>query len=65
MTEPQVVITELLHHSTRNVWWHPYSETVYKGLRGTTQLFLRARSVGKRLEGLVDFAKLSVRMFTR
>lgn len=64
MTEPQVVINELLHRSTRNVWWHPYSETVYNGLRGTIDLFYGKR-VGKRLEGLADFAKLSIRMFTK
>ena len=64
MTEPQVVITERLFFSKRNVWWHPYSEAVYKGLRGTTNLFY-GHSLGKRVEGLVDFAKLSVRMFVK
>ena len=64
MTEPQVVVTERLFFTTRNVWWHPYSEAVYKGLRGTTNLFYGKRVV-KRVEGFVDFAKLSVRMFRK
>ena len=64
MTEPQVVITEMLHFSKRNVWWHPYSEAVYEGLRGTTNLFY-GHGLGKRVEGLIDFAKLSVRMFVK
>lgn len=64
MTEPQVVVTERLFFTTRNVWWHPYSEAVYKGLRGTTQLFYGNRIVD-RVGGFVDFAKLSVRMFTK
>jgi acyl-CoA reductase-like NAD-dependent aldehyde dehydrogenase len=62
MTEPQVVITEMLHFAKRNVFWQPYSEDVYKGLRGTIDCFY-APSLARRLRGFVRFAILSLRMF--
>jgi succinate-semialdehyde dehydrogenase/glutarate-semialdehyde dehydrogenase len=62
MTEPQMVMTEMLFFSKRNVWWQPYSEAVYRGLRGTTQLFY-GRDFKTRLHGLWLFALLSLRMF--
>ena len=64
MTEPQVVITEMLYFSKRNVFWQPYSEAVYKGMRGTIDLFY-GRSLAKRLLGFIRFAVMSMRMFTK
>jgi succinate-semialdehyde dehydrogenase/glutarate-semialdehyde dehydrogenase len=64
MTEPQVIIKEMLYFSKRNVFWHPYSEAVYKGLRGTIDFFY-GRGLSKRLLGFIRFAILSMRMFTK
>jgi succinate-semialdehyde dehydrogenase/glutarate-semialdehyde dehydrogenase len=62
MTEPQMVMTEMLYFSKRNVWWQPYSEAVYRGLRGTTQLFY-GRGFKTKMYGLWLFTLLSLRMF--
>lgn len=62
MTEPQLVMTEMLYFSKRNVWWQPYSEVVYRRLRGTTQFFY-GRGLLNRLGGLILFTLLSMRMF--
>ncbi len=62
MTEPQVVVTEMLHFSKRNVFWQPYSPAVYQNLRGTINLFY-SRDWRKRLLGAWQFTILSLRMF--
>ena len=64
MTEPQVLVREWLFFTKRNVFWHPYSKKVYSGLRGTLNLFY-GRGFMTRLQGLLKFTILSLRMFTR
>ena len=64
MTEPQVLVREWLFFTKRNVFWHPYSKEVYTGLRGTLNLFY-GRGLMTRLQGLLKFTILSLRMFTR
>ncbi|MEZ5585243.1 MAG: aldehyde dehydrogenase family protein [Candidatus Competibacteraceae bacterium] len=63
MTEPQVVINEMLYFSKRNVFWQPYSQAVYDGLRGTLDLFYGGNQWKRRLIGLWRFTILSLRMF--
>jgi len=62
MTQPQVVVTELLHFAKRNIFWHPYSESVYDGLRGAIDLF-HGPDLPSRLKGLKNFLPLTLRMF--
>jgi succinate-semialdehyde dehydrogenase/glutarate-semialdehyde dehydrogenase len=62
MTEPQVVITEMLHFSERNIFWHPYNPSVYDGLKGAINLF-HGPTLSARLSGLKSFAPLALRMF--
>lgn len=63
MTEPQVVVSEMLYFSKRNVFWQPYSKSVYEGLRGTLDLFYGGNRWQRRLIGLWRFTVLSMRMF--
>jgi len=44
----QVVVDDLLPRPTKNIWWHPYSERVYRGLKGLIQL-LYGPGIGARL----------------
>ncbi|HOW76071.1 MAG TPA: aldehyde dehydrogenase family protein [Candidatus Competibacteraceae bacterium] len=62
MTQPQVVTTELLHFAKRNLFWHPYDEPLYEGLKGALN-FLHGREFSIRLRGLIRFAGLIPRMF--
>jgi succinate-semialdehyde dehydrogenase/glutarate-semialdehyde dehydrogenase len=62
MTQPQVVTTELLHFAKRNLFWHPYDEQLYEGLKGALHL-LHGREFGMRLRGLLRFIGLIPRMF--
>ncbi len=62
MTEPQVIVNELLFFSKRNVFWHPYNEKVYTGLKGAINLFY-GRGLTNRMVALWRFTVLSLRMF--
>jgi succinate-semialdehyde dehydrogenase/glutarate-semialdehyde dehydrogenase len=44
----QVVVDDILPGATKNIWWHPYSERVYRGLKGLIQL-LYGPGLGARL----------------
>ncbi len=62
MTEPQVVVTELLPFLRRNLFWHPYSPELYRGLKGLLTA-LYGRGVLSRLRGLGAVAPILGRMF--
>ncbi|HBD10331.1 MAG TPA: aldehyde dehydrogenase [Syntrophobacteraceae bacterium] len=62
MTQPQVVVHDLLSFAKRNLWWHPYSEALYRGLRGALHLFYGTRW-RDRLAGLFPLARVLTRIF--
>ena len=62
MTQPQVIVQDLLHFTKRNPWWHPYSKKTYEGIRGIIQL-LFARKINKKISGLLSFLKIIPGMF--
>ena len=61
-TTPQVVIEDWLKLAKRNVFWHPYSDAVYQGLKGVMTGFYGS-GLGARLAGLVRFTRILPRMF--
>lgn len=63
MTEPKVVITEILPCIRKNMWWHPHDKGVYKGLRGILS-FLYGENIRVRIRGLMDMMRLFMRSFT-
>lgn len=34
MTEPQVIVEDIMPFVKRNMWWHPHDKKVYDGLKG-------------------------------
>ena len=62
MTQPQVIVHDVLPRVKRDIWWHPHGRQVYEGLLGILDL-LYARSLGRRLTGLWRILRLSPRMF--
>ena len=62
VTTPQVVVEDWLALVRRNVFWHPYSERVYAGLKGAMTAFYGS-SPGSRLAGLAHFVRILPRMF--
>jgi acyl-CoA reductase-like NAD-dependent aldehyde dehydrogenase len=62
MTQPQVIVHDVLPGVKRDLWWHPHGRRVYEGLLGILD-FLYAKSLGRRAKGLWRLLKLSPRMF--
>ena len=62
VTTPQVVIEDWLTFAKRNVFWHPYSDSVYRGLKGV-MTGLYGTGLGARLAGLLQFTRILPRMF--
>lgn len=63
MTEPQVIVNEILPFARRNFWWHPYNPSVYEGLKGVLQV-LYGKGLLLRISGLVKLLKVFPRTFT-
>ena len=64
MTQPQVVVQDLLSFAKKNPWWHPYNQKVYQGIRGALEFLYDSRLI-TRISGLVKFLKLVPSMFSR
>lgn len=63
MTQPRVVIIDLLPFRKRNMWWYPYNKSVYDGLKGAMQ-FLYSKDFFLRVNGLIKLIKVFLRSFT-
>lgn len=63
MTQPQVIVQDLLPFARRNMWWHPHGEKIFIGLAGAIK-FLYATSISERIRGLKDLLKIVPRYFT-
>lgn len=64
MTQPQVIINDIMPFVKRNMWWHPYSENLYNGLKGIID-FLYGKGIQIRLRGLKRLIGILPRMFTK
>ncbi len=64
VTTPKVIVEDWLKLARRNVFWHPYSEAVYQGLKGV-MTGLYGSGLGARLAGLMGFTRILPRMFRR
>jgi acyl-CoA reductase-like NAD-dependent aldehyde dehydrogenase len=62
MTQPQVVVHDLLAFAKKDLWWHPYDEALYGGLLGAMKLFY-GRKLKDRLSGLRPLLKILPRIF--
>lgn len=62
MTQPQVIVHDLLGGTRRNLWWHPYHRGVYNGLRGALECFY-GRGGFRRMKGAVRLAGILPRIF--
>jgi hypothetical protein len=53
MTQPQVIVDDLLPFARRNFWWQPFNKTTYNGVRGVLD-FMHGRSLKERAIGFVN-----------
>jgi hypothetical protein len=63
MTQPQVIVHDILPFARQNIWWHPYSVKIFQGLAGATK-FLYGKSISQRAEGLYHLLKVLPRYFS-
>ncbi|KUO62415.1 hypothetical protein APF79_07860 [bacterium BRH_c32] len=64
MTQSQFIVNDLIGFLPKNLWWHPYSEKLYKGLGGLLQ-FLYGKKIRTKIRGLKNLMKIVPRMLER
>jgi succinate-semialdehyde dehydrogenase/glutarate-semialdehyde dehydrogenase len=63
MTQPQVIVHDMLPLARRNIWWHPHGKKMYEGLLGAIR-FLYSRSIRQRVRGFYHLFKILPRYFS-
>ena len=64
MTQPRVIVDDILPFVQRNMWWYPHSQKVYDGLMGVLHL-LYARSMRLRIQGASKALRVFLRTFQK
>jgi succinate-semialdehyde dehydrogenase/glutarate-semialdehyde dehydrogenase len=63
MSQPQVIVHDILPFARQNIWWHPHGKKIYEGLLGAIR-FLYSRSIRKKTKGLCHLLKILPRYFS-
>jgi succinate-semialdehyde dehydrogenase/glutarate-semialdehyde dehydrogenase len=63
MTQPQVLVNDIMPFVKKNFWWHPSGQKVYNGIKGAA-MFLYAGSFLMKMKGLYAVCKVFPRTFT-
>jgi acyl-CoA reductase-like NAD-dependent aldehyde dehydrogenase len=63
MTQPQVIVHDILPFARQNIWWHPHGEKIYAGLLGAIR-FLYGKSIRQRVKGFYHLLKILPRYFS-
>lgn len=64
MTEPQVIVNDVMPYLKRDMWWHPHNKKVYDGIKGVIQ-FSYGPGIFTRIGGMLNMIKLFVRSFVK
>lgn len=62
MTQPQVIVNDIMPFAKRNFWWHPHDEKMYKGLKAVTGI-LYSHSISVRLKSIFALTRVFMRTF--
>lgn len=62
VTQPQVIVHDVLGFAKRNLFWYPYSKAVHEGLVGAIHAF-HGQGISRRMSGLWKLLKTAPRMF--
>ena len=63
MTQPQVIVHDILPFARQNMWWHPYGKEIHDGISGAID-FLYGKPFSNRLRGVRRLLKIVPRCFT-
>jgi len=64
MTQPQVIINDILPFAKRQMWWYPYNTEINSSFSGLVQM-LTSNSFFKRVKGFFSLLKILQRFFTK
>lgn len=64
MTQPQVIVHEILSFAPKNMWWYPAEQSIYDGLKGGL-IFLKGKGFANRINGMFALLKIFPRMFKK
>jgi succinate-semialdehyde dehydrogenase/glutarate-semialdehyde dehydrogenase len=64
MTQPRVVVDDMLPGMQKNMWWYPHSRKVFDGLLGGLDV-LYAKRLTKRLAGVFKLVPVFLRSFQK
>lgn len=64
MTQPRVVIDDMLPSVQKNMWWYPYSEKIYFGFIGCLDL-LYSKDIFKKFNGAMKLIPTFLRTFSK
>lgn len=64
MTQPMVIVKDSLSFTKKQLWWHPYSDKVYNGIKGLLN-FMYGNKLNFRIKGLKDLLVIVPRLFQR
>jgi succinate-semialdehyde dehydrogenase/glutarate-semialdehyde dehydrogenase len=62
MTQPQVIVHDILPFVRKNMWWHPHTKKVYLGMLGALKL-LYGKALFQRAKGLFHLLRIIPRQF--
>jgi succinate-semialdehyde dehydrogenase/glutarate-semialdehyde dehydrogenase len=63
MSQPQVIVHDVLPLARQNVWWHPHGKEIFQGISGAIK-FLYGKSMFLRAKGLWHLLKIFPRYFS-
>lgn len=64
MTQPMVIVKDVLPFVKKNLWWHPFSKKLFDGLKGLLD-FLYNKSISKKVKGALNLLKVVPRIFIK
>lgn len=62
MTQPIVIIKDLLSFAKKQIWWHPYNEKIYNGMKGLLNMLYNKKIIEK-IRSSFQLIKIFPRMF--
>ena len=63
MTQPRVIVHDILPFVRQNIWWHPHEKKIYDGIMGAIK-FLYGKSILTRGKGFYRLLKIVPRYFS-
>ncbi len=64
MTQPRVIIDDILPGVKKDMWWHPYDQGVYDGLKGALEV-LYSTKLDKKVNASFKLVKTFLRSFRK